>query len=176
MARRRAPTADETRLWRSAMRDVQPLHGPLPSLDPPPPPSPSSIAAPATVASTPPPKTAPIMAPSPPAPRKPNGVDGKTMRQLSRGERTVEAVIDLHGMTLEAAHGALRRFIAQQAQAERRCLLVITGKGGTERPGRLRREVPLWLADWKPPVLTVVQASPRHGGAGALYVLLQRRR
>jgi DNA-nicking Smr family endonuclease len=147
------------------MRDVKPLDQTLAPLEPPPPPP-----------TSPPPAVTPPPLPALPQLRKPNGVDGKTMKQLSRGERTVEAVIDLHGMTVEAAHGALRRFIALQAQAERRCLLVITGKGGPERPGRLRREVPMWLADWRPPVLTVVPAAPRHGGAGALYVLLQRRR
>jgi DNA-nicking Smr family endonuclease len=108
--------------------------------------------------------------------RRPNGVDGRTLKQLTRGERAVEAVIDLHGMTVDVAHGALKRFIEAQVRAERRCLLVITGKGGPDRPGRLKREVPLWLAEWRPPVLTAVPASPRHGGAGAFYVLLQRRR
>jgi DNA-nicking Smr family endonuclease len=88
----------------------------------------------------------------------------------------VEAVIDLHGMTLQVAHGVLRRFVEQQAGSGKRCLLVITGKGGPDRPSRLRHEVPLWLEAWKPPVLAVTGAQPKHGGAGALYVLLQRRR
>jgi DNA-nicking Smr family endonuclease len=98
------------------------------------------------------------------------------MRQLKKGERPVEAVIDLHGMTVEMAHAALRRFIDGQAAAQKRCLLVITGKGGPDRPGRLKREVPLWLAEWRPPVMAVVPAARHHGGGGAFYVLLQRRR
>jgi DNA-nicking Smr family endonuclease len=162
MRRLRAPTAEEMRLWLTAMKDVAPLRAVPPA---PPPPFPAAD-----------PPLAPPAEPPPPSLRRPNGVDGRTLRQLTRGERTIEATIDLHGMTLDAAHGALRRFVEAQARAERRCLLVITGKGGPDRPGRLRREVPLWLADWRPPVLAVTAAAPRHGGDGALYVLLQRRR
>jgi DNA-nicking Smr family endonuclease len=158
MRKPRLATPEETRLWRSAMRDVAPLRT-LPPL-----PEPAPVAAPLE----PPPPAQPT--------RRPNGVDGRTLRQLARGERTVEAVIDLHGMTLELAHAALKRFIDAQMRAEKRCLLVITGKGGPDRPGRLKREVPLWLAEWRPPVLAVVPAAPRHGGGGAFYALLQRRR
>jgi len=159
MRKTRLATADETRLWRAAMKDVVPYRA-----QPPLPETPLPVL------------TLEIPAPVPMPRRTPNGVDGSTLKQLTRGERTVEAVIDLHGMTLDAAHGALKRFIDAQRRAEKRCLLVITGKGGPDRPGRLKREVPLWLDEWKPPVLAVVQAAPKHGGAGALYVLLQRRR
>jgi DNA-nicking Smr family endonuclease len=165
MSRRsRAASPEETRLWRSAMRDVTPMHD-LPPLPETPPPAAGPLAPPAPAAVLP-----------PPAARRPNGIDGHSLKQLSKGQRPVEATIDLHGMTAEMAHAALRRFIAAQAQAERRCLLVITGKGKADQPGRLKREVPLWLADWRPPVLAVVPAAPRHGGGGAFYVLLQRRR
>jgi DNA-nicking Smr family endonuclease len=164
--RTRILTADEARLWRTAMKNVTP-YKPLPPLDElPPPPEPAGFSAP--------PDPQPL--PAPARVRRPNGVDGQTLKQLSRGERKVEAVIDLHGMTLQAAHGALRRFVELQAGAGRRCLLVITGKGGPDRPGRLKQEVPLWLEAWKPPVLAVTAAQPKDGGAGALYVLLQRRR
>jgi len=149
------------------MKNVTPYR-PLPPLeDPVPPPVPLP-----QIAQAEPPPRVPAALPA----RKPNGVDGQTLKQLSRGERRVEAVIDLHGMTLQAAHSALRRFVEIQAGAGARCLLVITGKGGPDRPGRLKQEVPLWLEGWKPPVLAVTNAQPKHGGAGALYVLLQRRR
>jgi DNA-nicking Smr family endonuclease len=166
MRRTRIATAEEVRLWRTAMKTVTP-YKPLPPLEDP---VPEPVAAAPAVPAEPP--SLPVAAPS----RRPNGVDGQTLKQLSRGERKVEAVIDLHGMTLQAAHGALRRFVELQAAAGKRCLLVITGKGGPDRPGRLRQEVPLWLEAWRPPVLAVTTAQPRHGGAGALYVLLQRRR
>lgn len=166
MRRTRSLTADEVRLWRTAMKSVTPYKPQPPLEEPPPPPAPVATAVPAE----PPP-----LPDSPPA-RKPNGVDSQTLKHLSRGERKVEAVIDLHGMTVQIAHAALRRFVEIQAAAGKRCLLVITGKGGPDRPSRLKHEVPLWLEGWKPPVLAVTNAQPKHGGAGALYVLLQRRR
>lgn len=166
MRRTRTLTADEARLWRSAMRNVTP-YKPQPPLEEP---VPAPIPEPVAKTADPP----PLPAPSPA--RRPNGVDGQTLKQLTRGERKVEAAIDLHGMTLQAAHGVLRRFIEIQAAAGKRCVLVITGKGGPDRPGRLKQEVPLWLEEWTPPVLAVTNAQPKHGGAGALYVLLQRRR
>ena len=65
-----------------------------------------------------------------------------------------------------------------------RLLLVITGKGRPteaawpQRHGILRHSVPHWLA--APPlagrILQVAPAHQRHGGAGAYYVYLRRRR
>ncbi|HMA49348.1 MAG TPA: Smr/MutS family protein [Magnetospirillaceae bacterium] len=167
MRRSRTVTAEESKLWRSAMRNVTPYHP-----APPPPEEPPS-APPAPIAVVEPP-AAIMRAPMPVS--RPNGIDRQTFKQLAKGERTVEAVIDLHGMTLQAAHAALRRFVELQAGTGKRCLLVITGKGGPDRPSKLRQEVPLWLETWSPPVLAVTSAQPKHGGAGALYVLLQRRR
>jgi DNA-nicking Smr family endonuclease len=167
MRRTRTVSAEEAKLWRSAMRNVTPYRQP--------PPEPVEAVAPAppvAVLSKPAPL---IIPPAAPAPR-PNGIDRQTLKQLAKGERTVEGVIDLHGMTLQAAHAALRRFVELQAGTGKRCLLVITGKGGPDRPSKLRQEVPLWLETWSPPVLAVTSAQPKHGGAGALYVLLQRRR
>ncbi len=65
-------------------------------------------------------------------------------------------------------------------------MLVITGKGapggergpdGAER-GVLRRMVPHWLAaaDMRAVVVGFEEASRGHGGAGALYVRIRRRR
>jgi len=168
MRRTRILSAEEAKLWRVAMKNVTPLRPVLVAEEPePPPPTPAPRI---PVAETPAPP------PAAPALPRPNGIDRQTLRQLAKGDRTVEAVIDLHGMTLQAAHSALRRFIEQQAHLGRRCLLVITGKGGPDRPGRLKQEVPHWLETWRPPVLAVTRAQPRHGGDGALYVLLQRRR
>ena len=166
MRRTRSVSAEEAKLWRSAMRNVTPYR-PQPALpEPPAPPAPLPVAA----------ELVPVALPAAPVERRPNGIDRQTFRQLSKGERTVEAMIDLHGMTLQAAHSALRRFIELQSGMGRRCLLVITGKGGPDRPSKLRQEVPLWLETWSPPVLAVTSAQPKHGGGGALYVLLQRRR
>jgi DNA-nicking Smr family endonuclease len=54
---------------------------------------------------------------------------------------------------------------------------VITGKG-VGGDGVLRRRVPEWLAapPIRPHVAGVSEAHRRHGGDGALYVALKRRR
>lgn len=86
----------------------------------------------------------------------------------------------MHGMTADRAHGALWRFLDGAAAGGLRCVLVVTGKGGDGRGGEgvLRRETPRWLT--APPfagmVVGVFEAHARHGGAGALYVYIKRRR
>jgi DNA-nicking Smr family endonuclease len=58
-----------------------------------------------------------------------------------------------------------------------RCVLVVTGKG-VESGGTLRHMVPRWLYESanREHIVAFCPAQARHGGAGALYVLLRRRR
>ncbi|HEX7970035.1 MAG TPA: Smr/MutS family protein, partial [Stellaceae bacterium] len=102
----------------------------------------------------------------------------RNAERLRRGELGIEARLDLHGMTQEEAHRALDDFLACAQHAGRRCVLVITGKGGAGRGGILRSAVPRWLneAPNRARLLAFAAAQPKHGGAGALYLLLRRRR
>ncbi|HUH83193.1 MAG TPA: Smr/MutS family protein [Stellaceae bacterium] len=111
----------------------------------------------------------------PPAPG--TGIDRRSAQRLRRGDRPIEARLDLHGMTQEEAHRALAGFVARAWSGERRTLLVITGKGGA-RGGVLRAAVPRWLGEAPNAgrVLAIAPAQPKDGGAGAFYVLLRRRR
>jgi len=124
------------------------------------------------------------------------GVDRRTEERLKKGRMQIEARLDLHGMTQVQAHAALADFTERCQRAGMRCVLVITGKGGSGKdrsgkdrpdkggrlpgdgPGILRRAVPEWLR--QPPngprVLRFFPAKPRDGGEGALYVLLRRER
>lgn len=117
--------------------------------------------------------------------------DRRQLKQIARGRKEIEARIDLHGMRANEAHAALRAFIFGCYARGQRNLLVITGKGGPrtadERPfelwdqsdrGVLKRSVPLWLAesDLRSVVISFTEAHPRHGGGGALYVQLRRRK
>ena len=113
----------------------------------------------------------------PPAPGPSGGVDRATVERLKRGLRPIEARLDLHGMTQAEVHRALGEFVRAASAAGRRSLLVITGRG-TDRPGILRSSVPRWLdeGELRRQILAVAAARPRHGGAGALYVLLRRQR
>jgi DNA-nicking Smr family endonuclease len=59
-----------------------------------------------------------------------------------------------------------------------RYVLVITGKGRDQEQGILRRQVPLWLEapDLRGLVVGFDTADTGHGGAGALYVRVRRKR
>ncbi len=117
---------------------------------------------------------------------EPVAMDKKSFTRLKRGKLKPEARIDLHGMTLDRAHPALVGFIQRAAAQEMRLVLVITGKGKTkpdagpipQRRGVLRHQVPQWLrmAPLGPLVLQISEAHIRHGGGGAYYVYLRRRR
>lgn len=118
------------------------------------------------------------------------GLDRRTAERFRKGTLPIDSRLDLHGLNREQAHAALRLFVRQCHAAGKRCLLVITGKGARgkpdadnpyttpEPPGRLKREVPGWLAnaDLAPMILATATAIPRDGGSGALYILLRRRR
>ncbi len=124
----------------------------------------------------------------PQRPTAPTGLDRKTRQKVTRGRMAIEATIDLHGMRQAEAHQALVRFIKASSAAGRGIVLVITGKGrtpGTDEPwwqaresGVLRRLVPDWLrqADLSPLVVGYEPAARNHGGDGAFYVRLRRRR
>jgi DNA-nicking Smr family endonuclease len=110
-------------------------------------------------------------------------LDRRQMTALKRGKTPLEAVIDLHGMRQDEAHGRLIAFL-RRAQADgARNVLVITGKGaagtagGQGERGVLRRIVPHWLRlpDLRGIVMGFEEAALTHGGGGALYVRLRGR-
>ena len=111
------------------------------------------------------------------------GVDRRTAARFKRGQMPLDGRLDLHGYNQDEARQALARFLARAEAEGWRCILIITGKGQRTKPGELRRgvlreNVPLWLneAPNRTRILTFSSAQPRDGGAGALYVLLKRRR
>lgn len=116
-------------------------------------------------------------------PGKAPGIDRRTALRIKRGKQQIDGRIDLHGMRQDEAHRALNAFINGAYKRGDRCVLVITGKGsrsgdGEREAGVLRRMTPRWLTDGsnKEKVLAYSPAQPQHGGSGALYVMLRRRR
>lgn len=203
MARRpRGLTPEERELWSRVARTTDALHPPakaglnsdLPAGAPSKPKVPLSATLSLPLApaiprfrigqATGPSKPAHSHAPSP-AERLSNAplrMDHKTHKRMSQGKLRPEARLDLHGMTLAAAHPELMRFILSCQANGLRLVLVITGKGRGDhgplptRPGALRHQVPIWLH--QPPLAGAVQqvtaAHYRHGGEGAYYVYLRR--
>ncbi len=178
-SRERRLTAEELALWRAAMRDTRPFAGPAKtraadeSAEQEPPSSRhTAVAEPPRIPRRPQPS-----APQRLDPRHPAGLDRRSWQRLRRGRLPIEGRIDLHGMTQEEAWRALVAFTAEMQAKGARCVLVITGRG-IRTGGILRRTAPRWLES--PPlrdrVLTYAPARIEHGGEGALYVLLRRRR
>lgn len=180
--------ADDADLFRAVMQDVKPLKRRTPRAvapsETPAPKAPTPKAAKA--------KKSPIRyQPAPPSPPRPKpsqsslehgdiaGLDRRTGQRFKRGQLPVEARLDLHGMTQTEAHRALDAFLSGQQAIGRRCVIVVTGKGvGKDGGGVLRAAVPRWLneAPNRGKVLAFEYARQKDGGAGALYVLLKRRR
>ena len=102
-------------------------------------------------------------------------VGRKTMRKLARGSFSVQAELDLHGMTVADARSALRDFVEYAIATGLTCVRIIHGKGlGSGLAGPvLKPRVDGWLRQWDP-VLAFVSARPVDGGTGAVYVLLRK--
>jgi DNA-nicking Smr family endonuclease len=104
----------------------------------------------------------------------------KEKQKLARGHVTIDARIDLHGMTQTEAHAALRSLLQRSQANGGKFVLVITGKGlpnaSFNGRGVLRRQVPLWLAlpEFRRYVAGFEVANASHGGEGALYVRLRK--
>ncbi len=175
---RRDLSPEDTKIWRFVTRSVSPIHPRHPTEE-----------EPATPSDEPRPRTKTVIEPPPlarvsPRPLAPlglgatNDIDRRTAQRFTRGEMAVDGRIDLHGLTLDQAHGALTAFIRGAHARGARCVMVVTGKGKGGSIGKIRNETPYWLnqSTLRPLILAVSQAHMRDGGAGALYVLLKRQR
>ena len=134
-------------------------------------------------------KAPPSKAPAPvaPPPARPHelthghavGIDKRQAERFRRGKTPIEGKIDLHGRTQQEAHDDLHHFLARAHASGKRMVLVITGKGITgSKSGVLKENVPRWLNEptLRRHVLAFDYAEPQHGGEGALYVLLKRKK
>jgi DNA-nicking Smr family endonuclease len=101
------------------------------------------------------------------------GVADSVVRRLRRGEFPVEGELDLHGLTVAQATGALRAFLAGALARHARCVRIIHGKGlrSGHRGPVLKAFVSSALRQ-TPSVVAFVSARPADGGTGAVLVLL----
>ena len=193
----RSLDAEEQRLWGAVMATVRPLRAiPSPLQR-----TPLTVARQAPIEQAPPKATA-LGAPlviaavgsqrrhcspvtvTPAAAAPANTLDGGWDKRLSRGMVAPDASIDLHGHTLASAHAMLDAGLARSIVRGDRVLLLVTGKPPrpeSERPharGAIRAAVADWIAASRhaDAIAAVRGAHPRHGGQGALYIVLRRSR
>lgn len=109
-------------------------------------------------------------------------LDGSWDRKLGRGAVQPEMTLDLHGHNLGTAYALLDDRLEQAIRDGVRVLLLITGKPPRGEPpvarGRIRAAIGDWLGASRHAgdIAAVRNAHIRHGGAGALYIILRRRK
>ncbi len=192
---RRDLAPEEAALWQKVIASVTPLHvrAAPKRLPPEPAPAPKPVARPVRapldipigkLAPTRPARPAITLSTPMPDTHERRTLDASWDRRLSRGLVAPESSIDLHGHNLHAAYDRLDAGLGQAIARGDRVLLLVTGKPPrpeSQRPharGAIRAAVGDWLAASRhsEKIAAVRQAHPRHGGAGALYIVLRRPR
>ncbi len=185
-------TAEEAQVWAQVARTVTPLEKRRPKAE--------AVAAepvPAKAVVSPPalpPKKVKGRVP-PPLPPKPVAtksqaesqlqLDGSWEKRISKGTLVPDFSLDLHGSSLDQAYVRLMHGLTQAKSMGARVVLVVTGKSrpvdamdrGTAR-GAIRAKIADWLAasEHSYDIVAIRGAHRRHGGQGALYVVLKKRR
>ena len=113
-------------------------------------------------------------------------MDRRNFNRLQKGQMPIDARLDLHGMTVEQAKLRLKSFLLNAHGRGDRVILVITGKGlrsgfdEFNRPNRgvIREGLPQWVKDkaLAPMIVQITPAHRQHGGDGAFYLYLRRKR
>ncbi len=114
-----------------------------------------------------------------------SGLDSHWDRKFQAGRIEPDFTLDLHGHTLDSAHARLDDGLIQAKAMGARVVLLIAGKPrpvdaadrGSKR-GAIRAKVLDWLAigPHGADIAAIRKAHRRHGGEGALYLILKRRR
>ena len=179
----RGLTPEEAAAWARVAATVRPLGAEAPPV------APLEASTPAPAAPRQPKGRVPLPRPAPapvPAPRDPlQPLDSGWEKKLTRGTLAPDFTLDLHGHTLAAAHRRLDDGLSQARAMGARVVLLITGKprpaaaaDRAERRGAIRAKVLDWLAAGQHAgdIAAVRTAHRRHGGPGALYLVLRRSR
>ncbi len=170
-------SAEEQKLWAKVVAGVRPIRALEPAELIPTAEELVAVAAPKSRGVA----AAPIQARSAPV-RPGHTLDGTWDRKLARGLVHPDLTLDLHGHRLDSAYHLLDSRLGDAIDRGARVLLLITGRPpGPERPvarGRIRAAIGDWLASSRHAgrIAAIRGAHPRHGGAGALYIVLRRPR
>lgn len=179
MAGRRL-SPEEREIWAKLARSVTPLPGKAAPLIEPDKPV-ADVTGPTPRLSP----ARPVRVDARPQPRSPTPVlDSTWERRIATGAILPGMSVDLHGDTLNEAHRRLNETLARAVTTGARVLLVVTGnprpvargQAGEKARGAIRAEIGDWLAlsGHADAIASVRTAHPRHGGKGALYVILRR--
>ena len=102
------------------------------------------------------------------------GLQNNVLKKLRRGYFGLDAEIDLHGLTSNAARQQLLHFLHDCVNTGCRCVHIVHGKGyrSTDNHPVLKNNLNLWLRQHKD-IQAFCSAPPKDGGTGAVFVLLQ---
>ncbi len=102
------------------------------------------------------------------------GYSPKLLRQLKRGQFSVQDEIDLHQMNLAAAQAFIVMFLAEARQSGIRCVRIVHGKGLRSRAaGPVLKGMTDRMLRRRDDVIAFASARPAQGGTGAVVVLLK---
>jgi len=104
-------------------------------------------------------------------------VNPAIMKALHRGDFSIQAHIDLHGLTVSKAKACFDAFFKDSIRTCKRGILVIHGRGlSSPKEPVLKLKVYEWLTNrpWRKWIIAFTSARTIDGGAGATYVLLRR--
>jgi DNA-nicking Smr family endonuclease len=105
-------------------------------------------------------------------------VHPKATQHLHGGRFSIQAHIDLHGLSAPQAERAVDDFLRKAIRSGKRAVLVVHGRGlSSPRRPILKTKVRDWLTrgTWRKWVMAFTSARLCDGGAGATYVLLRQR-
>ncbi|HKT86504.1 MAG TPA: Smr/MutS family protein [Novosphingobium sp.] len=112
-------------------------------------------------------------------------LDGSWEKRISKGTLVPDFSLDLHGSNLETAYGRLMHGLTQAKAMGARVVLVVTGKPRPadpmdrgEKRGAIRSKIADWLtaSEHASDIVAIRGAHRRHGGPGAIYIMLKKRR
>ena len=104
-------------------------------------------------------------------------VNPEVASRLHRGDYSIQAYVNLHGLNVSGAKDTLEKFLKWAVTTGKNGVLIIHGRGlsSPDEP-RLKQKVVEWLTrgPWRKWVVAYASARSCDGGAGATYVLLRR--
>ena len=114
---------------------------------------------------------------------------GDINKDLKRGKIKIDRRLDLHGYSLDEAYLRFKKEVIKTYNQNKRCLLIITGKGVHKKLedsneiepklfyGKIKNSIISWIKeeDLKKYILTYQDAGFEHGGDGAIFVYLRKK-